>query len=108
MSFIRRINTIMEYVSDSAIGGGHYNTIWGHNSTVSGGMGNTITNSSECAIGGGYTNTLSGSEGSTISGGDANRIQGDSPVATIGGGASNTIRDQASPASADGEAVPLP
>jgi len=76
------------------IGGGWANTNAGMNSTVGGGLNNSIlTNTAAATIGGGAANfILTNSPFSTIGGGAQHRIQPNSTASTIGGGLNNAIQ----------------
>jgi len=87
-----RNNRIDPLSEGSVIAGGQSNLVRGFNSTVSGGVNNSIISASRSVIGGGQSNQLSGGTShATIAGGFGNRMLGLTSESTIGGGGFNTI-----------------
>jgi len=85
-------NRIDAFGSGSTIGGGSTNRIVAFDSTISGGLENTIESGYRATIGGGEHNTIQeGAGDSTIGGGFYNMIGTNAGVATIGGGGNNRI-----------------
>ena len=76
--------------SQNAFIAGRQNTVASDNSAICGGLGNFISQVSECFIGGGSNNQVLNSVGGAVVGGDFNSLQG-SPNSSVVGGFTNMV-----------------